>query len=137
MKRLIDIVCTKCGHAQIDVMLEYPWYPLCDVCGGITERLWSKVAAVRQDSIEGGVLIHHGICNEDGSPKRYYSRSEIKLACEVKGFVPYHDVYQEGGNRRLEDARHREDYLQSGEAKRAKKWRDEARAEKRLAESRR
>ena len=93
--------------------------------------------AVWQDSIEGGLEIAHGLCNADGTPRRYYSKSEIKAACELKGIVPYHDVYQEGGNKRLEDARHRTDDLKSSEGQRAKRWRDEARQEKRLSEARR
>lgn len=84
------------------------------------------------DDIPGGILMHNGICNEDGTPRKYYSWSAIDAACKAKGVIPYHDVYTEGGNRTLEDARHRDDYLKSGEAKRAKRDRDEARAEKRL-----
>jgi hypothetical protein len=88
---------------------------------------------VRPDSIPGGVEIAHGICNEDGSPRRYYSRSEIKTACAVKGLVPWTDVYTED---RTKDARVHDDWLQSGEAKRARAQRDEARQEKRLARDR-
>lgn len=87
--------------------------------------------AIWQDEIVGGVEIHHGICNEDGTPKRYYSKSEIREACKVKGVIPYHEVYAEGGNRTLEDARHRDDYLKTGQAQREKRWRDEARRERR------
>lgn len=36
------------------------------------------------DSIPGGVVIE----NLSSTPKRYYSRSEIKLACEVAGVKP-------------------------------------------------
>jgi hypothetical protein len=85
---------------------------------------------VRQDTIEGGVLLEHGLCNEDGSPRRYYSRSEIKQACAVKGLIPWTDVYTED---RTKDARVRADWQSSGEAQRAKRDRDEARAEKKLA----
>jgi hypothetical protein len=88
------------------------------------------------DDIPGGIEIANGICNEDGTPKRYYSKSEIRRACEVKGVMPYHDVYAEGGNRMLSDARQREDWLKSDSAKREKRWRDEARAEKHLTRSR-
>jgi len=88
------------------------------------------------DDIPGGIELHHGLCNEDGSPKRYYSRSAIKAACELKGFVPYHDVFQEGGNQILSDARQRDVYLKSSEAKRDKRWRDEARQEKYLKRDR-
>lgn len=79
------------------------------------------------DDIPGGVEIANGLCHEDGTPKRYYSRSEIRLACAVKGVIPYHDVYAEQGNRRLEDARHRDDWLKSGAAQQAKRERDDAR----------
>lgn len=40
---------------------------------------------VIQDSIEGGIDIKHGICNEDGTPKRYYSKKEIRDAAAAKG----------------------------------------------------
>lgn len=86
--------------------------------------------AVWQDTIEGGLEISNGICNEDGTPKRYYSWSEIAAACKAKGVIPYHDVYAEGGNRTLEDARHREDWIKSDENRRARRDRDEIRHEK-------
>jgi hypothetical protein len=43
--------------------------------------------ALWKDSIEGGIEIAHGLCNADGTPRRYDSRSEIKLECQhsVKG----------------------------------------------------
>lgn len=88
------------------------------------------------DDIPGGVLIYNGLCNEDGTPRRFYSRSEMRLACKVKGVIPYHDVYTEGGNQTLSDARQRDSWLKSGEAQRAKRDRDEARQEKRLARDR-
>lgn len=89
--------------------------------------------AVRQDTIEGGVEIAHGLCNPDGTPRRYYSRSEINRACAVKGLVPWTEVYSED---RTKDARVHADWQRSGEAQRAKRWRDEARSEKRLQQSR-
>lgn len=79
---------------------------------------------VWQDSIEGGLEIAHGLCNEDGTPKTYYSRSEIRRACEVKGLIPWTDVYTED---RTKDARVRDDWQRSGEAQRAKRDRDEMR----------
>jgi hypothetical protein len=90
-----------------------------------------RSAAIWGDEIPGGLEIANGICNEDGTPKRYYSKTEIRQACAVKGVIPYHDVYTEGGNQTLSDARQYTDYLKSGEAKRAKRDRDEMRAEKR------
>lgn len=89
-----------------------------------------KTAVVWTDDIPGGVLMHNGICNEDGTPKRYYSKTEIREACKAKGVIPYHDVYTEGGNQTLSDARQREDWLKTSTAQREKRWRDEARREK-------
>ncbi|HYE17082.1 MAG TPA: hypothetical protein VEA69_01440 [Tepidisphaeraceae bacterium] len=88
---------------------------------------------VRPDEIPGGLTIEHGLCNEDGTPRTYYSHSEIKRACEDKGWMRWTDVYSED---KTKDARVRMDWYQSSEAKRAKRWRDEARAEKRLQRER-
>jgi hypothetical protein len=92
-----------------------------------------RSAAVIADDIPGGVEIAHGLCHDDGTPRRFYSKSEMRLAAQVKGLVPYHDVYAEGGNRVLSDARHRDDWLKSGEAQRAKRDRDESRRERSAA----
>ena len=81
------------------------------------------------DAIPGGILIEHGICNPDGTPKRYDSRSEIRTACAVKGMVPWTDVYTED---RTKDARVHDDWLQSGEAMKARRGREDARQEKYL-----
>jgi hypothetical protein len=79
------------------------------------------------DDIPGGLDIAHGLCNEDGSPRRYYSRSAIKTAAEVKGLMPYHEAFSEGENRILKDARVHDDWLKSGEAQRQSRDRDEQR----------
>lgn len=39
------------------------------------------------DGIPGGILIKHGICNEDGTPRRYDSRTEIRRAAKAKGLT--------------------------------------------------
>jgi hypothetical protein len=85
---------------------------------------------VKQDTIEGGLVIEHGLCNEDGTPRTYYSRTEIRQECERRGLIPWSDMHTEA---KTKDARVKEDWLRSSEAQRAKRWRDEARAEKRLA----
>src|SRR6185436_5002334 len=135
MKR-VDLECPACERVLLDLYVNTGEpYPAC-ACGAQMVWLPSMGATVRPDDIPGGVLIEHGICNADGTPKRYYSRSAIKLACAVKGVVPFHDVYSEQGNRTLEDARHRDDFLKTSQAQREKRWRDEARAETRLARDR-
>ena len=55
-------------------------------CGSETARVWSgRCATVIPDSIPGGIVIE----NITKQPKRYYSRSEIKLAQEVAGVKPF------------------------------------------------
>lgn len=39
------------------------------------------------DEIPGGVLIKHGICNEDGTPRRYDSKTEIRREAAKRGLV--------------------------------------------------
>lgn len=90
---------------------------------------------VKQDSIEGGLTIHHGLCNEDGSPRTYYSRTEVNLECQKRGLVPWYEV-RDNDTPILRDARVKDDWQRSSEAQRAKRWRDEARQEKYLARDR-
>jgi hypothetical protein len=37
------------------------------------------------DDIPGGIEIRHGLCNEDGTPRRYYSKSEIAKEAARRG----------------------------------------------------
>lgn len=91
-----------------------------------------RSAAVIADDIPGGVEIAHGLCNADGTPRRFYSKSAIRMAAAEKGVIHYHDAFEERGNRVLEDARHHDDWLKTGEAQRAKRDRDERRQMQRM-----
>jgi hypothetical protein len=88
-----------------------------------------RAPVVRPDDIPGGLDIAHGLCNPDGTPRRFYSRTEIRKACAEKGMIPWTEVYTED---RTKDARVHDEWLQSGEARRARRDREEIRAEKRL-----
>lgn len=48
--------------------------------------------AVIADDIPGGLEIKHGICNSDGTPKKYYSKSEIKRAAYLAGYFQGEDT---------------------------------------------
>lgn len=88
---------------------------------------------VRPDDIPGGLEIHHGLCNEDGTPRTYYSRSEIRLECERRGLMPWSEVYSED---KTKDARVRQDWYQSSEAQRARRDRQEQRHERAMQRQR-
>ncbi len=86
-----------------------------------------RAPVVRPDSIPGGLVIEHGLCNDDGTPRTYYSHSEITRECAIRGLMRWTDVYTED---KTKDARVRADWMQSSEAKRAKAMRDEQRRER-------
>lgn len=66
------MICELCSHEmQIG---EYPFCP---------HPLGSNT--VVGDEIPGGLMIEHGICNTDGSPKRYDTKSSIYKAAKAKG----------------------------------------------------
>lgn len=83
---IYDLTC-KNEHIQRDVILKIGERPPCPTCGATTETLWDTPGTVIQDSIEGGILIEHGLCNADGSPRRYYSKSEIAAEAKRRGLV--------------------------------------------------
>jgi hypothetical protein len=114
--RMIDLHCLACGGV-CEVLQRSGDALACRLCESLhVERIFTRGPTTRPDEIPGGIQIAHGLCNEDGTPRTYYSRSEIKMAAAVKGLVSWSEVYTE--------------------AKRAKRDRDEARAEKRLARDR-
>lgn len=62
-------------------------YPACETCGAQTEWLpLPGSGAVVSDDIPGGVWIHNGICNADGTPKRYDSHSSMRKAAAALGW---------------------------------------------------
>lgn len=85
-----DLTC-KNNHNQIDILLKLGERPPCPTCGEATETLWlpSSSPNVIGDDIPGGILIKHGICHEDGSPKKYYSKSDMAKAAKAKGLTNY------------------------------------------------
>ncbi len=87
MVRRTDAVCPECGREALDI--DVAEYPVCS-CGIQMEWLPKRGCGdTLQDTIEGGVMIAHGICNPDGSPKRYDSRAEIARACKAHGLENY------------------------------------------------
>jgi hypothetical protein len=89
MIRRTDVECPACQKQQLDVYVDE--YPLCE-CGAQTQWLPRSGAAVAGDDIPGGIEIRHGICNPDGTPKRYYSKTDIKRALNEKGLVVVGDT---------------------------------------------
>lgn len=85
---IYDLTCPE-GHEQIDVLLKLGERPPCPQCGQPTETLWRSASSVIADDIPGGIEIRHGLCNEDGTPRRYYSKSEMAKEAARRGLVNY------------------------------------------------
>lgn len=84
---IFDLTCPQ-GHEQFDLYLPVGSRPCCPTCGGPTETLWrGKTACVIDDSIPGGIEIKHGICNLDGTPRKYYSKTEINAEAKRRGYA--------------------------------------------------
>lgn len=98
MRRFIDIVCENpdCQHELVDQYLDWnDKLPVCEECKtGQMVRLYnaSSLGAVIGDDLPGGVMIRHGICNPDGTPKRYDSKTEIRRAAKKAGLEWGHDL---------------------------------------------
>jgi putative FmdB family regulatory protein len=59
-------------------------------CNGIGDKVWrANASSVIADDIPGGMEVRHGICNPDGTPKRYYSKSEMAKAAAASGWTNY------------------------------------------------
>jgi hypothetical protein len=66
--------CDKCGKGI--AIGEYPYCP----------HGFGANSAI-SDSIPGGIYLKHGMCNADGSPRRYDSHSEIRAEAKRRNMV--------------------------------------------------
>lgn len=80
----------KCGFkgGQMGWDYDLPFAcPKCDLDTDLVSDVVGRSSGVVTDDIPGGMLIHNGICHDDGTPKRYYSKTDIKRAANAKGLV--------------------------------------------------
>lgn len=83
MTRNTDAICPKCDAVALDICVAE--YPLCE-CGTRMEWL-PKMGAGSVVSDEIDVVVHNAICNPDGTPKRYTSKTEMRAAAAAGGWV--------------------------------------------------
>lgn len=90
---MYDYSCDRCGGVKIDVFepVESPVKSCASPgCGGTLRRAWiSKPPAAIPDDIPGGIYIKHGLCHEDGTPRRYDSKSEIAREAKRRNLTNY------------------------------------------------
>lgn len=97
MMRMLDLRCPRCGNITIDYFQRNDREPLpycreCTedplvLCGTLTERVLLPTGRGTVISDECDVVVHHGICNLDGSPRRYRFKSEMRAEAARRGLV--------------------------------------------------
>lgn len=87
------IKCEKCGE-----ILTIGSFPFCPHPQANLE--------VIGDDIPGGIIIRHGACWPDGTPRKFYSKSAIKQAAYEAGWTRHGDTPKP--NQRLEEKQARE-----------------------------
>ena len=94
---IYDLVC-KNGHEFFNLFLKVGERPPCDVCSEPTETLWKSANSVIADSIPGGYEVRHGLVHEDGSPMKFYSKSEMAKEAKRRGLINIVEHVGEAGS---------------------------------------
>lgn len=61
--------------------------PACTDPVMITDTRSNQSHGIVPDDFPGGLEVRHGLVNEDGSPMRFYSRTELKREANRRGLV--------------------------------------------------
>ena len=80
--------CLACQAVVRHLLWNYDPVPPC-ACGGVLELRGGPKSTVMiaTDDIPGGLLVEHAICHEDGTPRRFFSKSEIRQAANEAGWT--------------------------------------------------
>jgi hypothetical protein len=80
------------GHQFLDYVHSiYTPHPQCPTCGEPLDNLWLPYSP-QIDGDEIDIEIRHGICNPDGSPRRFRSKSELKRVAYDTGYSVHGDT---------------------------------------------
>ena len=66
--------------------------PDCGVKMDLVDDRPSNTVMIETDNIPGGIEIKHGLVNEDSSPMKFYSKTEMKREANRRGLVFYGDT---------------------------------------------
>jgi putative FmdB family regulatory protein len=93
---MYDRVCRACGEQFDRLEPITPPDVACPKCGSPTERAWcSKAPGAIPDNVPGGIHVSNALCHEDGSPRRFDSKSEMHRYAKEHGWTNY--VQHQGG----------------------------------------
>lgn len=97
------------GHKLHEIRWGKDPLPLCHTCETEMEETYADgnlSAYVIGDDIPGGLEVKNGICNLDGSPRKVYSKTELKHLAYEGGWTVYGDTPKP--NPRIVEKLHRE-----------------------------
>lgn len=89
-------VCSACAwRGKVLRWTHEPWNEdgrlVCIVCGGRLEEVFEdgpvQSHGIMRDGIPGGLEIRHGLCNADGTPRRYDSMTDIRREAARRGMT--------------------------------------------------
>ena len=90
-KREWPLVCSSCGARTKRWLWDYELVDAvcfhCDALMDVYHEPRGEAPGIATDSIPGGILIRHGLVNPDGSPRKFYSKTEIKQAANEAGWT--------------------------------------------------
>lgn len=95
------LVCATCDARSQPLLWDYDPAPLCpaDPTHGPLQPEWDGRVGASASVIgdECDVTIRHGICHEDGEPRRFRSKSEFRAACKATGWTPMSELGHKTG----------------------------------------
>lgn len=87
--RLIDLKCPTCSRIQLDHLERDEDKTRPDCCGTPMERVFLPTNRENVIGDEIDVTIKNGLCNADGTPRRFRSRTELRKAEQKAGMTNY------------------------------------------------
>lgn len=82
---MIDLKCGTCSRIQLDHLERDEDKTRPDCCGTSMERVFLPTNRGQVIGDECDVWVKNGICNSDGTPKHYTSKSQMRKAAEAAG----------------------------------------------------
>lgn len=98
--KMVHVQCFACGKQDEALLRGSDPFTLCE-CGGVRTQITpaegreKRANGVHGDDIPGGTTFKHGICHEDGTPRTFYTRREIREATRKAGLFSMEETGQQ------------------------------------------
>jgi hypothetical protein len=99
---MFDMKCATC-ETVYDMFVKPGEQRVCPECGQFLYKVFVPGHATAMIGDECDIMIKHGLCNEDGSARRYTSKQEIAREAERRGLT---NVVQHRGTKSGDKSQH-------------------------------